>query len=497
MQTSFLSVCFLLLGGALGTDETVSVMEGNSVTLQTNLTEILNRDTLLWVFGSKEFVISQITRKDDLTSIYITDDERFSGRVQVDQKTGFLTIRNIRIRYSGQYKLTISREKTTIKTFSVFVFAVVEKTDGVKSLSVMEGDSVSLQKDSTELQRDDLIVWRFGDKGLLLAKIDVETNETLLNADDERFRNKLKLDYQTGSLTIKNARTEHTGLYEVQVSGRESSQQFLLSVTAPHHSGLPAGAIAGIIIIVLLMAAFVTFIIVYYYYRRKISKLEHVDEVVVEAKVEAEVKEKEGRTHCLRTGMKLQEDDEIKWWFNTNLIAKFSGGNFTSYESDNVRFKDKLWKADKYGDLLITNIRSIHSGVYKVEAKGKSKIITVTVEDNEVPVEVGDTLIFNTHVETKPGDLILWTFGATHQLIKAESGEISINDERYRDRLELDTQTGSLTIRNITDEDYGYFHLQIINKERTRFRRFKVVKETTRGNVSNEQQEERIPLQPR
>ncbi|XP_056304207.1 uncharacterized protein si:dkey-182g1.3 [Danio aesculapii] len=490
MQMIFLSVCFLLLRGAFGAEETVSVMEGDSVTLQTNLTEILNTDTLLWAFGAKEIAVSQITRKDDLTSIYITEDERFNDRVLVDQKTGSITIRNIRIKHFGKYKLTISREKTTTKTFRVTVFAVVRETDGVKSLSVMEGDSVSLQKDSTELQKGDLIVWRFGDKGLLLAKLDVETNETSLNADDERFRDRLKLDYQTGSLTIRNARTEHTGLYEIQIRGRESIQQFLLSVSTPPQPRLPAGAIAGIIIAVLLVAACVTVIIVYYY-RRKVSRLEHM----VEVKVKDKVIEKEGRTLCLKTGMDPQKDDEIKWWFNTQLIANFSGEQFTSNEGDHARFKGKLSAADKYGDLLIRNIRSIHSGVYKVEAKGKTKIFIVTVEDNEVPVEVGGTLTLNPGVKTLPGDLILWTIGAAHQLIKAESGEISSNNDRYRGRLELIPQTGALTITNMTNEDYGYFHLQIINKERTRFRRFKVIEKTSRGNHSKKQSEEMKLLQ--
>ncbi len=107
-----------------GADETgsMSVMEGDSVTLHTDVSEIKNDDTLLWVFGPKGFVISQITRKNDFTSFFVTDDVGFRGRLQVDQKTGSLTIRNTRITHSGQYKLTISREKTTSKIFSVTVF---------------------------------------------------------------------------------------------------------------------------------------------------------------------------------------------------------------------------------------------------------------------------------------------------------------------------------------------------------------------------------------
>ncbi|XP_056092778.1 uncharacterized protein LOC130071891 [Rhinichthys klamathensis goyatoka] len=270
-----LFLCLLLIYGVSDTDtdesEPASVMEGDSVTLHTNLTEIRNDDTILWLFGPKDSVISQITRKDDLTPVYFTDDERFRGRLQVDQKTGSLTVRNTRLRHSGQYKLYISRKKTTTKIFNVTVTVVVGEIDGLKllSVSVMEGESVTLNTDA-EMHKDDLMLWRFGDKGILLAKIDVETKETSLNDADERFRDRLKLD-QTGSLTITNTRTTDTGLYELQIRGRESSQRFLLSVNAVPDPGLSSGAIAGICFGVLV--AVLLFAAAFIYYRWRISKL--------------------------------------------------------------------------------------------------------------------------------------------------------------------------------------------------------------------------------
>ncbi|XP_048024602.1 uncharacterized protein LOC125254175 [Megalobrama amblycephala] len=250
-----LSFFLLLMKGVLGDAdkmETVSVMEGDSFTLNTDLTEIKNDDTILWMFGPKGFVISQIARKNDLTSFFVTDDDDvgFRGRLQVNQNTGSLTIRNTRIRHSGQYKLSISREKTTTKIFSVTVFDTVGETDGVKSVSVMEGHSVILHTNLTETHTD-LIVWRFGDKGVLLAKFDVEINKTTLSDADERFRDRLQLD-ETGSLTITNTRTEHAGFYEVLIKGRESLQRFILSVTAVPDRSLTPGEIAGIVAGVLL-----------------------------------------------------------------------------------------------------------------------------------------------------------------------------------------------------------------------------------------------------
>ncbi|XP_042604879.1 uncharacterized protein LOC109105257 [Cyprinus carpio] len=308
-KTLLLSLLLLFMGGVSGGNETgsVSVMEGDSVTLHTDVSEINNDDTLLWVFGPKEYVISQITRKNDLTSFFVTDDERFRGRLQVDQKIGSLTIRNTRITHSGQYKLTISREKTTTKIFSVTIFGVVNETDGMKSVSVMEGDSVTLHTDA-EIHTDDLIVWRFGDKGILLAKLDVGTNESSLNDADERFKDRLQLN-QTGSLTIKKTRTEHTGLYEVQIRGSESSQRFLLSVTAAPIQVLSPGAIAGITVAVLLAVA------VLIHCQCRISKLKK--------QVGEDKSAKEGESVTLPTGLtEIHKDDKIQWWYEdeNNLI---------------------------------------------------------------------------------------------------------------------------------------------------------------------------------
>ncbi|XP_050958155.1 uncharacterized protein LOC127159344, partial [Labeo rohita] len=234
MQSTLLPFLFVLfMHGVSGaeTDEIVEVMEGDYVTLHTNLTEILNHDTILWMFGPKDSIISQITRKNSLTSFFVTDDVGFKGRLQVDQNTGSLTIRNSRVRHSGLYKLSISREKTTSKTFNVTVFSLVGERDGVKSVSVKEGDSVTLHAD-TEMNTDYLILWRFGYTGILLAKTDVETNETSLYDTDERFRGRLQLDHQTGSLTIKNTRTTDSGPYELQIRGNENSHKtFILSVS--------------------------------------------------------------------------------------------------------------------------------------------------------------------------------------------------------------------------------------------------------------------------
>ncbi len=106
------------------------------------------------------------------------------------------------------------------------VFAV----DAVESVSVLEGDSVALNTGFTEMMGADLIRWRFGSENTLIVQINVMASSMTVYDDvlDERFRDRLKLDHQTGSLIITNITTEHTGLYELQ--SNSVSKSFSLSV---------------------------------------------------------------------------------------------------------------------------------------------------------------------------------------------------------------------------------------------------------------------------
>ncbi|KAI2650698.1 SLAM family member 9 [Labeo rohita] len=108
------------------------------------------------------------------------------------------------------------------------------ETNEIQLVSVMEGDSVILNIDVTEIHEDSDILWIFRSEKLLIAKINRETkNSSTYNGPDVRFRDRLKLDNQTGSLTITNVTTQHAGLYEVKISAAKlSSTLFSVSVHA-------------------------------------------------------------------------------------------------------------------------------------------------------------------------------------------------------------------------------------------------------------------------
>ncbi|XP_016111436.1 uncharacterized protein [Sinocyclocheilus grahami] len=188
----------------------------------------------------------------------------------------------------------------------------------------------------------------------------------------------------------------------------------------------------------------------------------------------------EGDPVILQTDVpQLTGDELIVWRFGDEgkLIAKadIEAKSSSLYDTDE-RFRDRLQLNDQTVSLTITNTRTTDSGLYTAKISSNKQTLykrfIVTVSVKEVPAKVGESVTLDPGLETLRSDLILWTFGAKNCLvIKAESGTTSISD-RFRDRLELNHQTGSLTITNTTDTDFGLFQLQIINRDRTRYRRF-------------------------
>ncbi len=98
----------------------------------------------------------------------------------------------------------------------------------IKRKSVKEGDSITLYP--SEIKKpNDLMSWYFNDT--LIAEISVDQSKTCTDVQcvdaDERFRDRLEVDHQTGSLTITNIDTTDLGLYKLQITSRNSS--FIIS----------------------------------------------------------------------------------------------------------------------------------------------------------------------------------------------------------------------------------------------------------------------------
>ncbi|XDV23500.1 hypothetical protein PO909_028059 [Leuciscus waleckii] len=95
----------------------------------------------------------------------------------------------------------------------------------------MEGDSVILHNNVSEIPQNHDIELNFGANNSLIAKILRKKLCCICNVLDGRFRDRLKLDNKTGSLIITNTTTEHTGVYQLLISGaKQSSIRFNVSV---------------------------------------------------------------------------------------------------------------------------------------------------------------------------------------------------------------------------------------------------------------------------
>lgn len=81
------------------------------------------------------------------------------------------------------------------------------------SVSVMEGDSVTLHTDLTDKQ-DKTIEWKF-EKDLIARGNDTSNKISWL----DKHLGLKQLDEQTGNLRIKNIRTTDYGLYLLKING--------------------------------------------------------------------------------------------------------------------------------------------------------------------------------------------------------------------------------------------------------------------------------------
>ncbi|KAL1251543.1 hypothetical protein QQF64_019339 [Cirrhinus molitorella] len=91
------------------------------------------------------------------------------------------------------------------------------QTGGTEKVSVMEGDSVTLDTGRTEILRDDRIRWTFRPDSSNICIAEMIKQVISFPDGIEMFRNRLKMDYKNGSLTIKNITTTHDGFYEVNI----------------------------------------------------------------------------------------------------------------------------------------------------------------------------------------------------------------------------------------------------------------------------------------
>uniref|UniRef100_A0A8C1RA28 Ig-like domain-containing protein n=1 Tax=Cyprinus carpio TaxID=7962 RepID=A0A8C1RA28_CYPCA len=402
----------------------VSVMEGDSVTLHTGV-QMKQEEKIRWYFN--QTAIARISGDFSDICTDVQYKERFRDRLKLDHQTGSLTIMNTRTTDSGLYDLLINSAHRRSSNNKIFIAAVhgvsADERHKMKTKSVKEGKSVTLDTHVTK-NPNNSIKWYFN--GILIAEITRYQNkictDVQCNEGTQRLRDRLKLDHQTGSLTITNIRTTDSGLYKLQIRSSRFTIVRSFSVSAS-----------------------------------------------------SVVSKKKGDSVTLHNDVKTNQQEEIRWYFNDILIAKITGD--LSKICTNVRckekFKDRL-KLEEFGSLAIMNIRTEDAGEYKLKISDSLveifsvSVASYSVDSGRVSVMEGDSVTLHTDVKTNQQEDIRWRFNDI--LIAEITGDLSFictdvqcnnGTERFRDRLKLDHQTGSLTIRDIRTTDSGDYTLQI------------------------------------
>jgi len=94
----------------------------------------------------------------------------------------------------------------------------------------MVGECLTLTPDG--VCKDDKLVWIFRGSCIAVRKSGADSSTVHDHLPDGRFKGRLKLNPQTGSLTIPIPQTTDSGLYELLItrSGKSSVKRFSVSV---------------------------------------------------------------------------------------------------------------------------------------------------------------------------------------------------------------------------------------------------------------------------
>ncbi|XP_059399787.1 SLAM family member 5 isoform X1 [Carassius carassius] len=406
MKTPVLLLCFLLAIGVFGAD-VKSVMEGDSVTLHTDLTDLRGYDLILWIFGPDSTRIAQINNVVNKISIYNDAlDGKFRDRLQLDNRTGSLTITNSRAEDSGLYKLQIIGGKDIPpKKFSIIVSAPLSVPVISTNSSQCSSSFCSLVCSVVNVSHVTLS-WYKGNS--LLSSISVSDLSISLSLP-------LEVEYQD-----KNS-------YSCVLNNPISNQTQHLDITQLCHTcsvdgsslttgdGLSLGhmVLICVVIVAVLVLAVVGMFSIYWKYRKK-DQLDSPDDDLAEMDELKTVSARLGESVTLNTGVTaIQSFDVLQWRFgelntaSTNpfiVIAKLNEPNNIDCTGHDEKFRDSYRRRvqldKKTGYLTINEIRSTDFGIYKlnISRKGrnvisKSFIVRDSSENEENVQEETKTLM--------------------------------------------------------------------------------------------------------
>ncbi|XP_016360499.1 uncharacterized protein LOC107702635 isoform X5 [Sinocyclocheilus anshuiensis] len=385
-----------------------------------------------------------------------------------------------------------------MKTFVLFfvtllVDGVFGYTDEMKSVSVMEGDSVTLYTDLTEIQKADLILWTFGSESTRIAQINRLVNKISIYDDvlDGRFRDRLKLNKQTGSLTITNTTTEHAGPYGFLqiIGGKEVTPKKFSIIVSVHlpvpvisrnssQCSSPSGSSVSRCVL-LCSVVNVGHVTLSWYKGNSLLSSISVSDLSISLSLPLEVEYQDKNSYsCVLNNPISNQTQHLDI---TQLCQPCSG---QPDGEENIRLTNGVVIGNA-GDANRLNIADGETP--DQERHSQNNTFVEKDEIKSVSAMVGETVTLHTDVtEIQENELIRWKFADSKVYKLAEffviakwdktnNEEYLHDDKKFKDRLHLDHNTGSLIITNVTPKHYGHYKLHITSEGRKISKTFNLV----------------------
>ncbi|XP_067219037.1 uncharacterized protein [Chanodichthys erythropterus] len=317
--------------------------------------------------------------------------------------------------------------------------------DAVKSESVTEGESVSLNSSFTQIHRDEEIEWKF--RNILIASVMNNKSKFYDESAEGRFRDRLKLDHQTGSLTIINSRTTDSGLYTVSRDTTINTINLTVYAHLPvpvisSNSSLNSSSSSSCSLVC--SAVNVSHVTLSWFKGNSVFSSIRVSDLSSRSDLLLHLECVDDSYSCVLNNPIRNQTQHLN---NTQLCHTCAAVHCCGFTEAVIRLALSALVGVATVAVLVYDIRS--RSVFVADAV-KSESVT---EGESVSLNSSFTQIHrDEEIEWKFAEFLIARVKNKESVFYSRSAE-----GRFRDRLKLDHQTGSLTIINSRTTDSGLY----------------------------------------
>ncbi|XP_036439313.1 Fc receptor-like protein 5 [Colossoma macropomum] len=421
-------------------------LEGNTVTLHTGITGVQS-DQIMWLYESENVdlrrVDSLVIRGEIITDSY---SERFRDRLQLDRNSGSLTITNINREDSGVYMLQISCESVSAWSFSVNVYAPVSKP------------IIKIKLEKCSVSRRDLY--------FLLCSVENGKDVSLSWYEEkERISSISSSDSSERLYLPLNVTNPNNSTYTCVAANPVSNQTTQLNSTGHYHH--TAEFVVRLVLSAMVVLA--TISILLYHFTSKIVMNTPVSKPIIGKQTEK--RSVNPRVSCSPLcSVENGKDVNLSWYEEKERISSISSSDSSAHlylplniiNPNNSTYTCVAANpvSNQTTQVNITELCDVNAGL--LCSAGEEVVRLQELEGNTITIHTGLKGI-------QSDAQFLWFHHPENLDIKivnslVNDGEIITDyySERFRDRLQLNRTSGSLTITNISREDSGVYILQII-----------------------------------